>query len=72
MNTNEQTRELVTEARQHEEQLHDNVHNRAVESLTATNDGIQDETRKLAIEGRLHDENLHQNVLNRAADELKS
>ena len=72
MNTNDQTRDLVTEARQHEEQLHDNVLNRAVEALTSVSDEIQDETRKLVTEGRQQVENLHKNVLSRAADDLKS
>ncbi len=71
MNTNEEARELATEARQSSEHLQENVLSRASETLHASAETIQEEARELAAEGRQQAENLHENVLSRASEALQ-
>ncbi len=72
MSTPEETRQLMTKERQHQEHLKETMLSRAVEEIeTQTTEETTEEARKLIARQRQHDKQLEEKMLSRATEEIK-
>ncbi|MBR8828648.1 MAG: hypothetical protein DSM107014_12245 [Gomphosphaeria aponina SAG 52.96 = DSM 107014] len=69
MSTQDLARQLMAQERKHDENLHENMLNRAEQEVETTNE-IEEKARELMAQERKHDENLQENMLNRAEQEV--
>ncbi len=72
MSTQEETRQLMTKERQHQEHLKETMLFRAVEEIeTQTTAETTEEARELIARQRQHDQHLEEKMLSRATEEIK-
>ena len=72
MSTQEETRQLMTKERQHQEHLKETMLSRAVEEMeTQTTEETTEEARELIARQRQDDKQLEEKMLSRTRDEIK-
>jgi hypothetical protein len=73
MSTQEQGRELITQQRLHDEQMHESMLSRSeaeADNLSEADAFMQEQARELMTRQRHHDEHLQQSILSRVEAEV--